>query len=50
VGDCGHNSWQGANKADKAKKGIAKLEGTEAWRLVQHCGKCTGGGFWRVEW
>lgn len=50
AGDCGHNSWQGANKADKAKKGIAKLERTEAWRLVQHCGKCKGGGFWRVEW
>ncbi|MCB9702769.1 MAG: hypothetical protein H6711_12810 [Myxococcales bacterium] len=50
VGDCGHNSWQGANKADKAKNGIEKFEGTRAWRLLQHCGRCTGGGRWRVEW
>jgi hypothetical protein len=50
VGDCGHNNWQGAAKADKAKKGIAKLEGRDDWRQLQHCGKCTGGGHWRVEW
>ena len=50
VGDCGHNSWQRAAKADKAKKGIAKLEGTDGWKSIQHCGKCTGGGMWRVNW
>lgn len=51
VGDCGHNSWQGAAKADKAKKGIARLEGNrDDWKTVQHCGRCTGGGMWRVQW
>lgn len=51
VGDCGHNSWQGAAKADKAKKGIARLEGNrDDWQTVQHCGRCTGGGMWRVQW
>lgn len=51
VGNCGHNSWQGAAKADKAKKGIAKLEGNrDDWQSVQHCGRCTGGGMWRVVW
>ncbi len=47
---CGHNSWQPANKADKAKKGIEKLEGTRNWSQVNHCGSCTGGGMWRVKW
>lgn len=50
VGDCGHDSWQGAAKADKAKKGIAKLEDRDDWRKVNHCAKCTGGGMWRVTW
>jgi hypothetical protein len=47
---CGHNSWQPANKADKAKKGIERLEGTNNWAQVNHCGSCTGGGLWRVKW
>jgi len=50
ISDCGHTSWQSANKADKAKKGIMRLEGTSAWSQVQHCGSCTGGGVWRVKW
>lgn len=51
VHDCGHNSWQNAAKADKAKKGIAHLEGgRNDWKTVQHCGSCTGGGMWRVRW
>lgn len=51
VADCDHNSWQNAAKADKAKKGIAKLEGLgQTWQVVQHCAKCTGGGMWRVQW
>ena len=51
VGDCGHNAWQNAAKADKAKKGIAKLEGGRSdWKTIQHCGTCTGGGMWRVKW
>lgn len=51
VGDCGHGAWQGAGKADKAKKGIAKLEGSrQDWEAVHHCGTCTGGGMWRVQW
>lgn len=51
VGDCGHNSWQNATKADKAKKGLVRLLGTHCeWRKLQHCGSCQGGGLWRVEW
>lgn len=51
VGDCGHNSWQNAAKADKAKKGLERLLGTNrAWKKLQHCGSCQGGGLWRVEW
>lgn len=51
IGDCGHNSWQRAKKADKARKGISKLEnGRRDWRKMQHCGSCTGGGMWCVEW
>jgi hypothetical protein len=51
VTDCGHNRWQSAHKADKAKKGIAKLEnGRSDWKNVQHCASCTGGGMWKVRW
>ncbi|MGE6332525.1 hypothetical protein [Stenotrophomonas sp. NPDC077659] len=50
IADCGHTSWQNASKADKAKKGIVRLEGTAEWSQVQHCGTCTGGGVWRVKW
>lgn len=50
VADCGHNSWQNASKAEKAKKGVAKLEKSTEWRTIQHCGSCTGGGMWKVSW
>jgi hypothetical protein len=51
VSDCGCNNWESANTADKAKKGIAKLEnGRNQWRSLRHCASCTGGGMWRVEW
>ncbi len=51
VSDCSHNRWQNAHAADKAKKGIAKLEkGRTDWQVLQHCGTCTGGGMWRVRW
>jgi hypothetical protein len=50
IPDCGHASWQNAAKADKAKKGIIRLEGSDDWSQVQHCGSCTGGGVWRVKW
>lgn len=50
IKDCGHNSWQGASGADKAKKGVEKLEGTSAWANFYHCAKCTGGGVWKVLW
>lgn len=50
VADCGHSSWQNAAKADKAKKGIQKLEGSAHWKSIQHCGSCTGGGMWKVRW
>lgn len=47
---CGHDAWQSAAKADKAKKGIAKLEARNDWEAIHHCGSCTGGGLWRVTW
>lgn len=51
VSDCGHNKWQNAAGADKARKGIAKLENDRAdWKSIQHCGSCTGGGVWKVRW
>jgi len=51
VNDCNHNKWQGAHAADKAKKGIAKLEkGRKDWKTIQHCATCKGGGMWRVRW
>lgn len=51
VDDCGCNNWQNGHAGDKAKKGIAKLEGGRCdWRAVQHCASCTGGGVWRVKW
>jgi hypothetical protein len=51
VGDCGHNRWQNAAKADKAKKGLERLLGKNGeWKKLQHCGSCQGGGLWRVEW
>ncbi|QWT22094.1 hypothetical protein KPL74_08815 [Bacillus sp. NP157] len=50
IGDCGHNTWESAFKADKAKKGIARLEGIENWQQLHHCAKCEGGGVWRVKW
>lgn len=48
--DCGHNAWQNANKADKAKKGIEHLEGSCQWDNLWHCGTCEGGGVWKVRW
>jgi hypothetical protein len=50
IADCGHNRWQSADNADKAKKGLERLEGRNNWKSVQHCGSCTGGGVWRVRW
>ena len=50
VKDCGHRAWQRGNRGDKAKKGIARLEGTGEWACLWHCGRCTGGGRWRVRW
>lgn len=51
VADCGCNAWQGAQSADKARKGISRLEnGRTNWKNMQHCGSCTGGGVWRVKW
>jgi len=50
VADCGHTKWQNASKAEKAKKGIEKLERMDNWKSIQHCGSCTGGGMWKVRW
>lgn len=51
VGDCGCNNWESAHAADKAKKGVAKLEGgRNDWSSLKHCASCTGGGMWRVKW
>lgn len=51
VQDCGCNTWEGAHAADKARKGIARMEkGCDNWKSIQHCASCTGGGMWRVRW
>lgn len=50
IKNCGHSSWQSAAKADKAKKGVEKLEGRANWEGFYHCGKCSGGGVWKVIW
>jgi hypothetical protein len=50
ISECGHSSWQSANKADKAKKGIERLEGSSDWKSLYHCGSCQGGGVWKVVW
>jgi hypothetical protein len=50
VADCGCDAWQGSHAADKARKGIAKLEGSSDWKSLHHCASCTGGGMWRVRW
>lgn len=50
VKSCSHNRWQSAEKGEKAMKGIKKLTGRDDWRKIQHCGSCTGGGMWKVEW
>jgi hypothetical protein len=50
VTDCGHSSWQDGSKAEKAKKGLLKLFPNVTWRNLQHCGKCNGGGLWKVRW
>lgn len=50
VSDCGHSSWQSSAKADKARKGLERLEGRGDWQSLHHCGSCTGGGLWRVRW
>lgn len=48
--DCGHSSWQNSAGADKARKGVEKLEGRSDWKNMLHCGSCTGGGAWKVRW
>lgn len=50
VEDCKHTSWQDASKAEKAKKGFSRLFGVDSWKSLQHCGKCTGGGVWKLRW
>ena len=49
VGGCNHSAWQSSNSADKARKGFERL-GLSNWKRLQHCGTCTGGGMWRIEW
>jgi hypothetical protein len=51
VADCGHDNWETSHSADKARKGVTKLEsGRTDWKSMQHCASCTGGGMWRVRW
>ncbi|MBD3828371.1 hypothetical protein [Stenotrophomonas sp.] len=49
-GDCGHDSWENANSADKAWKGVERHEGRKDWSSFMHCSRCKGGGVWRVTW
>lgn len=50
VSDCGHNAWKSAHAADKARKGILRLEGRDDCQTLHHCASCTGGGMWKVRW
>jgi hypothetical protein len=50
ISDCGHHTWQSAQKAEKAKNGVAKLENRNKWKTFHHCGSCNGGGVWKVVW
>lgn len=50
ISDCCHATWQSSAKADKARKGVERLEGRSDWKTMQHCGSCTGGGTWKVRW
>lgn len=51
-GPCGHakGRWQRTQKADKARKGLARVLGGETWDKLEKCPCCTGGGVWRVTW
>lgn len=49
-GDCGHDNWENSHTADKARKGLKRLEGRDDWQMLNHCASCTGGGVWRVRW
>lgn len=50
VDDCGCNNWESANKADKARKGICRLECRNEFKSMHHCSSCGGGGMWKVKW
>lgn len=50
VADCGCNRWESAHKADKARKGILRLEQRSDFKQMHHCASCEGGGMWRVKW
>jgi hypothetical protein len=47
---CRHSAWQSGHNGDKAKKGLERYLDGRNWKSVMHCGSCTGGGRWRVEW
>lgn len=49
-GDCGHTGWQNSHTADKARKGVERLERRGDWRSFLHCSRCKGGGVWKVVW
>lgn len=50
IADCEHNNWEAAHSADKAWKGLKRLEGRDDWKTATHCASCTGGGVWKVQW
>lgn len=47
--DCGHATWQSSHGAHKARKGLIRLLKNQEWKSLHHCGTCTGGGVWKVE-
>lgn len=48
VSDCGHTQWKRAPKAERARKGIAKVEGSNRWKSIHWCSVC--GDVWKVRW
>jgi hypothetical protein len=50
-GGCNHSSWETMGNAPKALKGIQRHFGeNQAWKRIEKCLACTGGGAWRVTW
>lgn len=46
---CNHRNWQGAHRADKARKALQQAVQPDTIQTMSRCAECTGGGFWMVK-